>query len=52
MFTEEVMVELSVVEGVTVTLKKAVGDAVIVVCGPAMIVKLRIQENVVPCITM
>jgi hypothetical protein len=51
-FTEDVMVELIVVDGVNVTLKKAVGVAVIVVCGPAIMVKLRIQENVVPCTTM
>jgi hypothetical protein len=45
-------VELMVVDGVRVTLKKAVGVAVIVVCGPAMMVKVRIHAKVRPWITM
>lgn len=46
--TTEVMVELIVIEGVTVTFQIAVGVAVIVVWGPAMMVKVRIQEKEVP----
>ena len=46
--TSLVIVELSVSEGVTVTLKIAVGVAVIVVCGPAIMVKVRIQAKSVP----
>jgi hypothetical protein len=50
--TKEVMVELIVIEGVTVIFQTAVGVAVIVVWGPAMMVKVRIQEKDVPCTTM
>lgn len=47
-----VYVEVVVVDGVRVTLKKAVGVAVIVICGPAMMVKVRIHAKVRPWITM
>jgi hypothetical protein len=49
---EDVLVKLIVIEGVTVIFQTAVGVAVIVVWGPATMVKVRIQEKEVPCTTI